>query len=281
MTMPRPSLRRALAAWCLVLISAGSVVADEDSTTTTTLTSTQTVQTLTTTITNGQTTFATTEHLTPGTTIVIPGATPTMSYGSGHGSYSGTAFKSAVLNSTNYWRAQHQAKPLTWNDKLAEFAQNHAQKCIWEHSVRGFLQLSSDQRTNIQQGGPYGENLAENFGSPTLAVDGWAAEEKKYDYATGQFSEETGHFTQLVWENTKEVGCGAVNCNNDANDGAHGWYLVCEYSPPGNVVGQFKENVSKQGMADGKLGFGGAPKIRLAHSLMALVAVSGFVVVYL
>lgn len=205
-----------------------------------------------------------------------------MSLGSGHGSYGGTEFKSAVLNSTNYFRAQHQAKPLTWNNTLAEYAQHHARQCIWEHSVRTIDGECSFIDTDFAQGGPYGENLAEGFGSPTLAVDGWAAEEKKYDYSSGHFSEATGHFTQLVWENTKQVGCGAVKCNNDAENGAHGWYLVCEYSPPGNVVGQFKENVSKQGMAGGKLGFGAAPRIQgVSHMLMALVAVSGVVVVCL
>jgi hypothetical protein len=64
--------------------------------------------------------------------------------------------------------------------------------------------------------------MALNFKTPTKAIDGWAAEESKYDYAEGEFSEATGHFTQLVWESTKRVGCGAVNCDNDADGGAHG-----------------------------------------------------------
>lgn len=71
-----------------------------------------------------------------------------------------------------------------------------------------------------------------------------------YDFSkpTG-FSEETGHFTQLVWKGTREVGCAAVDCGLTDPDGekgedgdvgwkrAQGWYVVCEYGPAGNVVG--------------------------------------------
>lgn len=56
-------------------------------------------------------------------------------------------------------------------------------------------------------------------------------------------------------------------------------YLVCEYYPPGNVVGDFKENVSKLGIVDGKLGFASAARTSgVSKMLLALVAVSGFMV---
>nr|POF24575.1 hypothetical protein CFP56_78157 [Quercus suber] len=41
----------------------------------------------------------------------------------------------AVLNSTNLYRANYGADALTWNATLAAFAQTHAEKCIWQHSV--------------------------------------------------------------------------------------------------------------------------------------------------
>lgn len=74
-----------------------------------------------------------------------------------------------------------------------------------------------------------------------------------YNFAKGKFGQKTGHFTQLVWQGTKRVGCGAVNCDNDDTQG---WFLVCEYDPPGNVVGSFKENVQKAGDQAGQLGLG-------------------------
>jgi hypothetical protein len=63
------------------------------------------------------------------------------------------------------------------------------------------------------QGGSYGENLAQGYTSPTLAIDGWANEESDYDYEKRKFTTEAGHFTQLVWKNTTAVGCGAADCD--------------------------------------------------------------------
>lgn len=73
------------------------------------------------------------------------------------------------------------------------------------------------------------------------------------------FSKETGHFSQLVWRETTSVGCARFECNGETADGdeenaAPGWYVVCEYYPPGNVQGRFDENVLRgdyEGAADG------------------------------
>jgi hypothetical protein len=58
----------------------------------------------------------------------------------------------------------------------------------------------------------------------------------------------------VVWSNTTTVGCGRQDCNGE--DGTPGWYVVCEYYPPGNVEGDnnqyFVDNVKPQvkGQAD-------------------------------
>lgn len=113
----------------------------------------------------------------------------------------------------------------------------------------------------LLQDGPYGENLAFGFPNASAAVAAWGDEGEWYNYQkpTG-FTEKTGHFTQLVWRSTTEVGCAAINCGypqdnkerrdigdtgvslqSRAADGtmrAQGWYVVCEYTPAGNVVGR-------------------------------------------
>ncbi|CAK4029313.1 DNA mismatch repair msh3 [Lecanosticta acicola] len=173
-----------------------------------------------------------------------------------------------VLNSTNYYRRNFLASPLTWNDTLASYATKWAKGCIWKHS-----------------GGPYGENLAEGFPSTTLAVDAWANEEAIYNYAKQKFSETTGHFTQLVWQETTSVGCGLIQCDNSgAQGGIKGAYLVCEYSPRGNIVGEYVGNVKKPGMgAHGELGFGsgaaGAGRKGGVKSSMAALVVAWLFVV--
>ena len=90
----------------------------------------------------------------------------------------------------------------------------------------------------------YGENLAQGYATPTLAVDDWAGEEGQYNYEKRKFSDKSGHFTQLVWKNTTSVGCGAADCD------ALGWYMICEYYPAGNVIGEFGGNVGKPGQGE-------------------------------
>ena len=84
----------------------------------------------------------------------------------------------------------------------------------------------------------------------TASIVAWADEREKYDFASGEFDTATGHFTQLVWKDTKSVGCARKECNGDDENDAPGWFLVCEYFPGGNVIGQFRENVQEQASAN-------------------------------
>ncbi|KAJ5793315.1 uncharacterized protein N7503_009293 [Penicillium pulvis] len=160
-------------------------------------------------------------------------------------------FKEIVLQVSNNYRGSHEAEEVVWNETLVKYAQSWAETCIWKHSD-----------------GPYGENLAYGYPNASAAVEAWGDEGKLYNFKkpTG-YTEATGHFTQLVWRSTEEVGCAAVNCgytedlskvrrdgddlvsrtDTDDSSRAQGWYVVCEYTPPGNVVGDhdeyFKKNV--------------------------------------
>lgn len=277
---------RALAVRALLLLTSRAGLGLADQTTTVTLTSTSTITTITTTVSSSAHVFTSTTTETLGHTSAMPVGTTTQSAAAaattGAMSYTGDAFQTAILNSTNYYRAQHQAKAMSWDDKLANYAQEYAQKCIWKHSVSIRPNLCvCDTCADSGQGGPYGENLAEGYASPTLAVDGWAGEEAHYNYAKARFTEKTGHFTQLVWKNTTSVGCGAVQCANSAPNGVEGWYVVCEYYPRGNVVGEFKQEVGKPGESQNdKLGLGTASRkgggsrllvaLAAAYSLLAI-----------
>lgn len=138
------------------------------------------------------------------------------------------AFETAILNSTNTYRTQHNATALTWNTTLATYATTYASKCNWAHS-----------------GGPSGENLAEEYANVTDAVDGWGDERNKYNFNNGGFSEATGHFTQLVWKATTSVGCGRMDCDGKGGS-AQGWFVVCEYYPAGNVQGDYGQEVGRE-----------------------------------
>jgi hypothetical protein len=88
-----------------------------------------------------------------------------------------------------------------------------------------------------------------------------------YSYQQAGFSEQTGHFTQLVWNATKTVGCGATQCDNNQ---IKGWYLVCEYDPPGNVIGAFAGNVSASSRQGGGSGNAGSVIRAVPSSLLLL-----------
>ncbi len=70
-------------------------------------------------------------------------------------------------------------------------------------------------------------------------VKAWYDEEPLYDYNNPGFSSDTGHFTQVVWKSTKEIGCGyRTGCG-----GSWPNVWVCQYNPAGNVIGNFADNV--------------------------------------
>ncbi len=134
-----------------------------------------------------------------------------------------------IVAAHNAVRARHCAPPLVWSEKIAKVARGWAAElrdrgCAFEHSA----------------GMKYGENLAymapAGIGSPESVVDGWYREVDAYDFRSGRFGFDTGHFTQVVWESTAELGCARVECQN-----AEIW--VCNYYPPGNFQGQFSANV--------------------------------------
>lgn len=136
--------------------------------------------------------------------------------------------KQTVLQTHNALRARHGSPPLTWNHELALYAGLHASRCRFHHS---------------QIFGRYGQNLVAGSSSPAAGVRAWYSEIQYYDYTKPRFSKKTGHFTQLIWKSSRELGCAWVNCGG--KNGTPGHFLVCNYTPPGNVVnpGYFAANV--------------------------------------
>ena len=81
------------------------------------------------------------------------------------------------------------------------------------------------------------------------------SEEKDYDYESGgvdkflgifDFSDNgIGHFTQVVWKKSTKLGIGRATGKIDGLIDMHCTWVVGRYSPAGNVLGRFKENVLK------------------------------------
>ncbi|GAB0195448.1 cysteine-rich secretory protein LCCL domain-containing 2 [Grus japonensis] len=130
---------------------------------------------------------------------------------------------------------------MTWDDELERSAHAWAQQCIWDHGPSTLIRS-------------IGQNLAVHWGryrSPAFHVQSWYDEVKDYTYpyphecnpwcpdkCTGSMCT---HYTQIVWATTNKIGC-AVNVCKQMNVWGEIWenavYLVCNYSPKGNWIGE-------------------------------------------
>lgn len=69
--------------------------------------------------------------------------------------------------------------------------------------------LAKRQKMEHSPEGKYGENIYYSSGqqvTPDMPAKMWYDEIAKYDFAKAQFNPYTGHFTQLIWRDTKQVG---------------------------------------------------------------------------
>ncbi|GAX42881.1 SCP-like extracellular [Tolypothrix sp. NIES-4075] len=142
---------------------------------------------------------------------------------------SGGGMAQEILNAHNSYRSQVGVPPLTWSNTLASQAQEWANY------------LSSNRKFEHSGTSGQGENLwmgtSHRF-SFTQMVGSWGNE--KQHFVKGTFPNvsntgnwaDVGHYTQMVWRNTTQVGCAVV----DGGDGNA--RLVCRYVSPGNVIGQ-------------------------------------------
>uniref|UniRef100_A0A8C0WGI6 LCCL domain-containing protein n=1 Tax=Castor canadensis TaxID=51338 RepID=A0A8C0WGI6_CASCN len=130
---------------------------------------------------------------------------------------------------------------MTWDEELERSATAWAQECLWEHGPSSLL-------VSI------GQNLAVHWGryrSPGFHVQSWYDEVTDYTYpyphecnpwcperCSGAMCT---HYTQIVWATTNKIGC-AVNTCQRINVWGDVWenavYLVCNYSPKGNWIGE-------------------------------------------
>ncbi|MEE6499992.1 hypothetical protein FKM82_003662 [Ascaphus truei] len=130
---------------------------------------------------------------------------------------------------------------MTWDEELERSSEVWAQECIWEHGPASLIMS-------------IGQNLAVHWGryrSPAFHVQSWYDEVKDYTYpyphecnpwcperCSGPMCT---HYTQIVWATSTKVGC-AVNMCKRMNVWGEIWenavYLVCNYSPKGNWIGE-------------------------------------------
>ncbi|MEP0392688.1 MAG: CAP domain-containing protein [Erythrobacter sp.] len=139
--------------------------------------------------------------------------------------------QSAWFNAHNEARDAFGTAPLEWSERLTMEAQQWADQLARENTIR---HSNPDIRART------GENLwmgTSGYFHPSQMI-GFFVDEQRY-FRSGRFPNvsrtgnwaDVGHYTQIVWAETREVGCAkATNGQNDV--------LVCRYYPGGNVLGQ-------------------------------------------
>jgi len=141
-------------------------------------------------------------------------------------------FDQRLLVAHNRERYAMGVPPLEWSPALASSAR------VWarELAATGKFEHSPDEPGAV----PEGENLwagTVGYYQPEAMVGLWVSE--KSDFKPGVFPnnsragdvEKVGHYTQLIWAQTRQVGC-ALERGREED------FLVCRYSAAGNVMGE-------------------------------------------
>lgn len=131
-----------------------------------------------------------------------------------------------VLNAHNNARQQVGLNKVKWSPQLATWAQQQADRIarsgVFAHTANS----------------PYGENLGIGTGAygPIDATNGWISEKQYFrrgDSPVFSGNRVTGHYTQVVWRETSEIGLGKAIVQKGQWKGAT--VVVGAYNPRGNM----------------------------------------------
>jgi hypothetical protein len=136
-----------------------------------------------------------------------------------------------VLAAHNRERQALGVEPLYWNPTLAASARQ------WADHLSATQRFEHAPERPVD---PEGENLwagTRGYYAIEAMVDGWVREKRYFRPGTFPFNSTTGrvadvgHYTQLVWRQTRQVGCAVAT-------GAREDVLVCRYAEAGNYLGE-------------------------------------------
>jgi len=139
-------------------------------------------------------------------------------------------FDQRILATHNAERARLGIRPLTWSPALA------AQAAQWAQHLSTLPVLEHDDSLDVE-----GENLwrgSKNAYSPEDMVDLWIDERAAFkngvfpDVSTSGQWEDVGHYTQVIWRQTAQVGCALTTAGGEDE------VLVCRYMEGGNFEGE-------------------------------------------
>jgi pathogenesis-related protein 1 len=137
----------------------------------------------------------------------------------------------------NRFRDEVHVEDLKWSDELSRVAKGWVLKlrdenqCQLKHShISGLGEnLFWASAVMVSDGSSYPQSI-----TPAFVVDAWGSEKQNYHYEDNRCvdGKVCGHYTQMVWKDTRYVGCAMVVCPDQSQ------LWSCNYSPPGNYIGE-------------------------------------------
>ncbi|XP_054713043.1 uncharacterized protein LOC129222554 isoform X2 [Uloborus diversus] len=141
-------------------------------------------------------------------------------------------FEEDCLKSHNAYRSKHGVPDLKLSKEICSYAKEWADHLA---ATDGFKHRTEKQ---------YGENIFMKWSSDpnhmvsgNEAVDSWYSEIKDHTFGKEPKSLKSGHFTQVIWKASKQMGVAWAKSKTGKI------LVVANYDPPGNFVGKFSDNV--------------------------------------
>lgn len=140
--------------------------------------------------------------------------------------------RESALRYHNELRSIHSANFLFRNEELEALAQSWAETLASNETIRNSVM--------VWKGMPVGENIGFTEGERYDAnkiVESWYDQRMNYNYSINNLQYACAEFSQLVWTKSHQFGLGVAQSSSGKI------YIVANYFPAGNIIGEYLENV--------------------------------------
>ena len=139
-------------------------------------------------------------------------------------------YKKNMLKLHNDLREKHSSLELKENEELNDIATEYAESLV--DKKENILKKYKNEIVGINI-------IISESKKPEDIFKKILNEENNYNYNENKFSKNNGHFTQIIWKNTTDIGFGFWEDKEKEK-----YYSVILYYPAGNILGEFKQNVN-------------------------------------
>ena len=149
------------------------------------------------------------------------------------------ALNKLYLEEHNKYRKMHGVPVLQLDNLLIRYATAYAES-LAKNPNDNYLVPSGNYYEGDQK---LGENLFQcnkvtiSMENLTYPLSVWYNEKEFYNFNTNAGEKGTANFTQMVWKNTKKMGCGIGQKTETS------YKVVCYYLPQGNIYEKYDVNV--------------------------------------